>query len=135
VTVQTTDTAATHALADRLVAALEHGDETELARLYHPDLRFTIRTAGATYDRDAALRNFRTMWRHLRDVEVEVVDRQVTQLGFLSQQVLRATIADGTRLSVPMCMIFQLRDGLIVGVDEYFDAAAVGALAALLPAT
>jgi ketosteroid isomerase-like protein len=130
----TTDTAAVHALADRFVAALEHGDEAELAQLYHPDLRFTIRTAGATYDRDAALRNFRTMWPHLHDVEVEVVDRQITEFGFLSQQVLRATIADGTRLSVPMCMIFQLRDGRIVRIDEYFDAAAVGPLAALLPA-
>jgi ketosteroid isomerase-like protein len=130
----TTDTAAVHALADRFVAVLERGDEAELAQLYHPDLRFTIRTAGATYDRDAALRNFRTMWPHLHDVEVEVVDRQITELGFLSQQVLRATIADGTRLSVPMCMIFQLRDGRIVRIDEYFDAAAVGPLAALLPA-
>jgi ketosteroid isomerase-like protein len=134
-TTQTTDTAAVYAIADRVVAALEHGDEAELAELYHPDLRFTIRTAGAVYDRAGALRNFRTLWPRLRDVEVEVVDRQITELGFLSQQVLSATIADRTRLSVPMCMIFQLRDGQIVRIDEYFDPAAVGPLAALIPAT
>ena len=122
-------------VADRFVAALENADDAALARLYHPELRFTIRTAGATYDRDAALHNFRTMWPHLRDVEVEGVDRQITERGFLSQQVLSATIADGTRISVPMCMIFGLRDGLIVRVDEYFDAAAVGPLASSLPAT
>jgi ketosteroid isomerase-like protein len=124
----------TSAIADRFVAALENGDEAELARLYHPELRFTIRTSGAAYDRTAAVRNFRTMWRHLRDVEVEVVDRQRTEHGFLSQQVLRATIGDGTRIEVPMCMIFGVRDGRIARVDEYFDAAAVGPLAALLPA-
>ena len=74
------------------------------------------------------------MWRRLRDVEVEVLDRQVTERGFLSQQVLRARIADGTLLTVPMCMIFQVRGGRIVRIDEYFDGAAVGPLAALLPA-
>jgi hypothetical protein len=31
-------------------------------------------------------------------------------------------------------MIFQLRDGQIARIDEYFDAAAVGPLAALLTA-
>jgi ketosteroid isomerase-like protein len=124
----------TTAVADRFVAALENGDETEIARLYHPDLRFTIRTTGAAFGRGAALRNFRTMWRHLSDVEVEVVDRQLTERGFLSQQVLRATLVDGTRIEVPMCMVFELRDGRIGRIDEYFDAAAVGPLAALLPA-
>jgi ketosteroid isomerase-like protein len=123
------------AVADRFVGALENGDEAELARLYHPGLRFAIRTSGATFDRDAALRNFRTMWHHLHDVAVEVVDRQLTERGFLSQQVLRATLADGVRIEVPMCMVFELREGRIYRIDEYFDAAAVGPLAALLPDT
>jgi ketosteroid isomerase-like protein len=130
----TTENSTATSVADRFVAALENGDEAELARLYHPELRFTIRTTGAAFDRTEALRNFRTMWRHLRDVEVEVVDRQVTERGFLSQQVLRATLADGVRMEVPMCMIFELCDGRIHRIDEYFDAAAVGPLAALIPA-
>jgi ketosteroid isomerase-like protein len=122
-----------NSIADRFTAALENGDEAELARLYHPRLRFTIRTTGAAFDRATALCNFRTMWRHLRDVAVEVVDRQITERGFLTQQVLRATVADGVRIEVPMCMVFGLRDGQIDRIDEYFDAAAVGPLAALLP--
>jgi ketosteroid isomerase-like protein len=131
----TTENSAAKCVADEFVAALESGDEAELARLYHPGLRFTIRTTGAAFDRDAALRSFRTMWHHLHDVAVEVVDRQITERGFLSQQVLRATLGDGVRIEVPMCMIFELRDGRIYRIDEYFDAAAVGPLAALLPAT
>ena len=79
-------------IADRFVAALKSGDETELARLYHPQLRFAIPTIGAEYERATALHNSRIMRDHLRDVEVEVVDRQLTEKGFLSQQVLRATI-------------------------------------------
>jgi hypothetical protein len=87
-----------HKIADRFVAALESGDEAELVRLYHPQLRFAIPTIGAEYDRAHAPRNARMMRGHLRDVEVELVDRQIAR------------------------------------IDEYFDAAAVGPLAALLTA-
>jgi ketosteroid isomerase-like protein len=119
-------------IADRFVAALESGDAAALERLYHPRLRFAVRTAGTEFDRAGALANFRTIWVHLRDVRVEVVDRQRTERGYLCQQVLTATTAAG-RLSVPMCMVVDVADGMIVAVDEYLDTAAVGSLADLLP--
>jgi ketosteroid isomerase-like protein len=122
-------------IADRFVAALENNDAAALERLYHPRLRFAVRTAGTEFDRDGALANFRTVWTHLRDVRVEVVDRQRTTRGYLSQQVLTATVAGGARLRVPMCMVVDVADGAIVAVDEYFDTAAVGALADLRPAS
>src|SRR3712207_1488558 len=68
-----------HTIADRFVAVLESGDETELARLYHLRLRFAILTLGVEYDRATALRNARTMQKHLGNVEVQVVDRQLTE--------------------------------------------------------
>jgi hypothetical protein len=46
-------------IADRFVRVLETGDVADLERLYHPDLRFTVRTAGTAFDRDEALANFR----------------------------------------------------------------------------
>jgi hypothetical protein len=49
-------------IADRFVRVLETGDVADLERLYHPDLRFTVRTAGTAFDRDEALANFRQMW-------------------------------------------------------------------------
>ena len=98
-------------IADRFVRVLETGDVADLERLYHPDLRFTVRTAGTAMD-----------------VAVEVVSRQATTSGFLVQQVLNATGPSGQRVQVPMCMIFTLRAGLIVGIDEYFDSAAVAPL-------
>lgn len=115
-------------IADRFVHVLETGDADELERLYHPQLRFTVRTAGTAHDRDAALATFRRLWPLLRDLRVEIVDRQATTNGFLSQQVLHATGPDGTRITVPMCMVFGLRDGLVERIDEYFDPAAVAPL-------
>lgn len=115
-------------IADRFVRVLETGDVADLERLYHPDLRFTVRTAGTAMGRDDALANFRQMWTLLQDVAVEVVSRQATTSGFLVQQVLNATGPSGQRVQVPMCMIFTLRAGLIVGIDEYFDSAAVAPL-------
>lgn len=115
-------------VADRFVRVLETGDVADLERLYHPDLRFAIRTAGTTFGRDEALANFRQMWTLLQDVAVELVDRQATTSGFIVQQVLSATGPSGQRVRVPMCMIFTLRAGLIVGIDEYFDSAAVAPL-------
>lgn len=119
-------------IADRFITALETGDAVELDRLYHPDLRFTVRTTGVVHDRAEALAAFRGLRPLLRDVSVEIVDRQPTSDGFLSQQVFRATGPDGTRLVVPMCMLFGLRDGFVVRIDEYFDPAAVGPPAAAL---
>jgi ketosteroid isomerase-like protein len=115
-------------IADRFVRVLETGDVADLERLYHPDLRFTVRTAGTAFDRDEALANFRQMWTLLQDVAVEVVSRQATASGFIVQQVLSAIGPSGQLVRVPMCMIFTLRAGLIVGIDEYFDSAAVAPL-------
>jgi len=115
-------------VADRFVRVLETGDAADLERLYHPQLRFAVRTAGTAFGRDQALANFRQMWALLTDVAVEVADRQASTSGFVVQQVLSATGPSGHRVRVPMCMIFTLREGLIVGIDEYFDSAAVAPL-------
>ena len=48
-------------MADRFVQALVSGDVAELARLYHPRLRFAVRTMGAVFGRDGALANFGRM--------------------------------------------------------------------------
>jgi len=112
-------------IADRFARVLETGDAAELERLYHPRLLFTVRTVGTVHDRDRALATFRSIWPLLHDVRVEIVDRQATTSGFLSQQVLHATGPDGTRVAVPMCLVFGLRDGLVDRIDEYFDPATV----------
>ena len=119
-------------VADQLVEALERRDVATLDRIYHPDLRFTAHADGTVRDRAEALHAFTRMCAVVRSIKVTVRDRQLTDTGFLSQQVLTATLADGAQLTVPMCMIVGLRDGLIVRVDEYFDPATVAPLVTLL---
>jgi hypothetical protein len=76
-------------IADRFVHVLETGDADELERLYHPRLRFTVRTVGTALDRDAALAAFRRLWPLLCDVRVEIVDRstRVRITGSLTQRL------------------------------------------------
>lgn len=64
-------------IADRFVHVLETGEADELERLYHPRLRFTVRTVGTAHDRDAALAAFRRLWPLLCDVRVEIVTGQL----------------------------------------------------------
>ena len=119
------------ALADRYFDALERGDAAALAVLYHPDLRFAIASGGVVRDRDGALAAFAQLRSVVRTIEIDERDRQLTDTGFVSQQVRSAALVDGSTVSVPVCVVVALRDELIVRVDEYFDPAAVGSLHAL----
>jgi ketosteroid isomerase-like protein len=116
-------------VADQLVTALEGGDATTLERIYHPDLQFFTHPGGVV-DRAGALVAFRQLWPLLRDVRVHVRDRQLTDTGFVSQDLLSATLADGSRLAAPVCMVAGLRDEQIVRVDAYFDPADLAPLMA-----
>lgn len=51
-----------------------------------------------------------------------------TATGFVQQHVLCGTAPSGEALSVPACLVAEIRDGLIVRVDEYLDSAAMAPL-------
>lgn len=110
------------ALADRLVAAVESGDEAAMREIYSPELAFVLYTDGETRDREAAIAAFVTLRRAMSDVRLRVFDRQLTETGYVSQQVLDFTAPDGMRMSVPHCLIVAVRDGRIARIDEYLDS-------------
>lgn len=60
---------------------------------------------------------------HYEDVRVTP-----TVTGFVQQHVLRGRAPSGEDLSVPACLVAEIRDGLIVRVDEYLDSAAMAPL-------
>jgi ketosteroid isomerase-like protein len=120
------------ALADRLVAAVEHGDEAALLAIYAPELEFVLYTDGETRDRAAAIRSFVMLRSAMHDVALRVFDRQLTEGGYVSQQVLDFTAPDGTRMSVPHCLIVRVRGGRIVRIDEYLDSEQLAPLLAQL---
>jgi ketosteroid isomerase-like protein len=45
--------------------------------------------------------------------------------GFVHQHVLSGTRKDGARLSLPACLVCEVKDGRITRLDEYFDSARV----------
>jgi ketosteroid isomerase-like protein len=123
-----------HALAERLVAAVEAGDAGALQDIYAPELEFVLYTDGEMRDRGGAIEAFTILRRAMRDVTLHVFDRQLTDTGYVSQQVLHFTAPDGSRMSVPHCLIVRVAGGRITRIDEYLDSHQLAPLVAQLPA-
>jgi len=121
-----------HALAERVVAAVETGDADALCDAYAPDLEFVLYTDGEVRDRDRAIESFAVLRRAMRDVTLEVLDRRLTDDGYVSQQVLHFTAPDGARMSVPHCLIVRVAGGRITRIDEYLDSQQLAPLVAQL---
>jgi len=61
--------------------------------------------------------------RIVRDWEYDVWYREATETGFVQQHILRGLLPNGEKLALPVCIIFQINDGQITRLDEYFDSA------------
>jgi ketosteroid isomerase-like protein len=120
------------AVADRFADAFVRGDSDLLDRLYAADLRFTSHADGLVRDRDQALAAFRRLRPHLRDVTLEVTDRQVTERGYSVHQILRCTAPDGTHVTVPHRLVVRVDNERITHIDEYLDPRTVAPLLARL---
>jgi ketosteroid isomerase-like protein len=123
----------THAaVADRFADAFVRGDSDLLERLYAADLRFTSHADGLVRDREQALAAFRRLRPHLRDVTLEITDRQVSEHGYSAQQILRCSAPDGTHVTVPHCLVVRVDRERITHIDEYLDPRTVAPLLARL---
>jgi ketosteroid isomerase-like protein len=101
--------------------------------LYAAELRFTSHADGTVRDREQALAAFRTLRPQLRDVTLEVIDRHVSEHGYTTQQIVRRTAPDGTRLTIPHCLVVRVEHDCITRIDEYLDRATVAPLLAQIP--
>lgn len=113
---------ATLALAARFFSALERGDKAAVAACYTPDVTIwhnTDRVEQSLDDNMAALGFF---FSALTDRRYENVRLSAFEGGFVQQHVLTGRLANGGRLVWPACIICQVRDGLIVRLDEYMDS-------------
>lgn len=122
----------THAVAERFAEAFVRGDSDLLERLYAADLRFTSHAHGLVRDREQALAAFSRLRPQLRDVTLEITDRQVTEHGYSAQQILRCTAPDGAHLTVPHRLVVRVDNARITHIDEYLDPRTVAPLLALL---
>lgn len=117
------------AVADALFAAIESGDIDAVADLYAPDVAVWHNTDEVTQDREANLRRLSWVVANLRDRTYTDVRRQVTESGFVQQHVPCATSPSGQEVTVPACLVVEVRDGRIARIDEYLDHAQIAKLA------
>jgi ketosteroid isomerase-like protein len=121
------DSEAIRTLAQRFFDAVENGDIDTLRACYTDDARIWHNTDGEEQtpdDNAQALRGFvsRISDRRYTNRRVHVFDG-----GFTQQHELVGVRRDGVRLSLPCCIVCQVRGGKISRLDEYFDSAHVAA--------
>lgn len=108
--------------------AIEKGDIETVRNLYHPDVviwhntdAIDRRTTGQSREENVAL--LKMLTSIVKDWEYEVWYLEATETGFVQQHILRGVLPNGEKLALPVSIIFQISDGKITRLDEYFDSA------------
>ena len=78
-------------------------------------------------DREAEIEDLRARRGEVQDKR-DGIRREVLEDGFFQQDILRATLPDGTPFVLSACMVVKIENGLIVRVDEYLDSAELAPL-------
>ena len=112
-------------LAKSFFDGLEQGDISILRRVYAPEVEIWHNTDGLTQ----TLEENETM---LKGFVGRISDRKYSQRrtetfpgGFVQQHVLTGVRKDGVKVSLPACIVCQVKNGKVTRIDEYFDSAAV----------
>jgi ketosteroid isomerase-like protein len=113
----------TEDVADRLFGAIERGDYEAVERLWADDV--AVWHSGDAHDNDRvrALKVIRWFIGTTRQRTYEILDRQFFGGGFVQQHVLRADGTNGSSITLRVCIVIKVDDGLITRIDEYFDPA------------
>jgi ketosteroid isomerase-like protein len=112
-------------LAKSFFDGLEQGDISILRRVYAPDVEIWHNTDGLTQtleENETTLKGFVS-----RIGERRYSQRRTDAFpgGFVQQHVLTGVRKDGAKVSLPACIVCQVKNGRITRLDEYFDSAAV----------
>ena len=112
-------------LAKSFFDGLERGDISILREVYAPDVEIWHNTDGLTQtlgENETTLKGFVS----------RISDRKYSQRrteafpgGFVQQHVLTGVRKDGVKVSLPACIVCQVKNGRVTRLDEYFNSAAV----------
>lgn len=119
------------AFAERYFDAIFTGDIETLRTLYTPDAVIWHNHDGREMSVEENLAVVQWFATTLPDQRCQVVRREALKDGFLQQDLLTATLPDGTPFSHTACVVVTLRGGLVARVDEYIDSAEMQPLIAL----
>lgn len=112
------------ATADRLFAAIEHGDPAALAALWSEDIVVWRQGGGRERDKARGLKVIEWFIDSTTQRSYEVLDRRIFDGGFVQQHIVHATATDGRPLAFRACLVVAVDSaGLITRIDEYLDPA------------
>jgi len=118
-------------LAELLFGALAKGDTDAIRSLCARDFR-SSQNGGIAMDLESALALITSVHKVVANFRYENPVRSTTESGFVEEHIARGTLADGSRVDLPACVVAEVTGGKITELREYFDAkAADGLLRAL----
>jgi ketosteroid isomerase-like protein len=127
-----TDAETVRDVADRLFAAIEKGDFAAVDRMWSADIAVWRSGARRDDDKARALRVIDWFLGATAARRYEIVDRRFfaddAASGFVQQHILHATGHAGQTVSMKVCIVIRVADGMITRIDEYFDPADIAPL-------
>jgi ketosteroid isomerase-like protein len=117
--------------AEALFAAFASSDADRVRSLCAPDLK-ARQNNGPLLDLETLLAFSGSVNQVVSDFRYEEPIRSATDTGFVEEHYVRGTLPDGSALDLAVCVVVDLRDGKVVSLREYVDAAAAAGLLAAL---
>lgn len=117
------------ALAARFIDAVEAGDVEAALACYASDARIWHNTDGIE---QTPAENAEVLSGFVKGFPTRSYDERRLDVfpgGFVERHVLRGVSRRGAKLELAACIVCQVKAGKISRLDEYFDSAAVAALA------
>lgn len=108
-------------LAERFMDALERCDVDAVRTVYGSDAKLWHNFDQKFQSVDENLKTLEWLHATLKDVEYQIVRRELIPGGYYQQHVLRGTLKSGESFAMPACAIIKVLDNKIVSLDEYLD--------------
>jgi ketosteroid isomerase-like protein len=108
---------------DRMYAGLAAGDVKAALACFTPDAVIWHGFDRIKMSLAEAAPGWEAMISHFPERFATNVRCQPTPTGFVQQHEWHVRTADGKSLAWPLCIVVEIRDGLIARLDEYIDRA------------
>jgi ketosteroid isomerase-like protein len=120
-------------IARALFDALAQTDDGRVRALCSPAM-LVRQNGGKPMDLETLLRFNRRVHGVVSGFRYEEAVCAATASGFVEEHAVRGTLADGSQIDFPVCVVAEISDGLVISVREYVDTAAAAPLLAALAA-
>jgi ketosteroid isomerase-like protein len=112
-------------LAKSFFDGLELGDISILRKVYAPDVEIWHNTDGLTQTLEENETTLKGFVSRISDRKYGQRRTEAFPGGFVQQHVLTGVRKDGVKVSLPACIVCQVKNGKVTRLDEYFDSTAV----------